>query len=236
MVMLKIPLVSLPLILILILILLLLILILILGVPRYTSPSKLYYDFSPVPGWRFISLDSYDVSLIGASSAENKITAHHLLSENNPNDLNISGSWFNNLPFDKYRWVPYNGGLSSKQIMWLDDVVQKSKKNNEKLIIFSHQPIVAVDKPQSLMWNCEEVKKVISKGNVVAFLAGHDHDGQFDLADGVLHMVPTARIEVAENEQSFGYISVYSNDRIELNWTGTTPTKTRKAWASVHKF
>jgi len=27
-----------------------------IGIPRYTSRSKLYYDYSPCIGWRFISL------------------------------------------------------------------------------------------------------------------------------------------------------------------------------------
>jgi manganese-dependent ADP-ribose/CDP-alcohol diphosphatase len=29
------------------------------------TPEKLYYDFSPYPGFRCLVLDSYDVSLIG---------------------------------------------------------------------------------------------------------------------------------------------------------------------------
>lgn len=199
------------------------------GIPKYTTPNKLYYDFSPMKGWRFISLDSYDVSCIGASSAENKIKAHSLLSENNPNDLEISGSWFDNLPIDKYRYVPYNGGCSTRQLHWLEDVIQKSKKNEERLIIFSHQPIHAVDKPQSLNWNSEEIKSILSKGDVRAFFAGHDHDGQFDTDNKIVHIVPPAPLEVEENQKAFGFISVF-NDKLVINWTGKLPSKTKTPW------
>ena len=74
------------------------------------TPSRIYYHWSPYPGWRFISVDSYDVSLIGSSSIANKNLAEKLLAQNNPNDLKISGTWFKNLPYQKRRWVPYNGG------------------------------------------------------------------------------------------------------------------------------
>lgn len=73
-------------------------------------PSKIYYHWSPHPGWRFICVDSYDVSLIGSSSNSNTQLAQNLLAANNPNDLTISGTWFNNLAFEERRWVPYNGG------------------------------------------------------------------------------------------------------------------------------
>ena len=74
------------------------------------KPSKIYYHWSPFPGWRFISVDSYGVSLIGYSSSENQRLAKELPAKHNPNDLKISGTWFNNLPYNKRRWVPYNGG------------------------------------------------------------------------------------------------------------------------------
>ena len=84
-------------------------------VPKSATPTNndngLYYDFSPYPGFRFVCVDSYDISLLGPSSEENKKIAQDLLAQNNPNDLSISGTWFNNLPREKYRWVPYNGGV-----------------------------------------------------------------------------------------------------------------------------
>jgi manganese-dependent ADP-ribose/CDP-alcohol diphosphatase len=143
------------------------------------SAEKLYYDFSPCKQWRFVSLDSYDISLIGASCEENKEIAAKWLAENNPNDLSVSGGWFTGLPFEKKRWVPYNGGVSMKQLKWLDGVLEKSKQRNEKVVIFCHQPVWSPDKPNSVIWNSEDILKILWKyDNVFMWIAGHDHDGQ----------------------------------------------------------
>jgi predicted MPP superfamily phosphohydrolase len=143
------------------------------------SPSKLYYDWSPYKNWRFISLDCYDISLIGASSESNKKIAEELISSNNPNDLTIGSGWFNGLSYEKRRWVPYNGGVSTEQIKWLKEVLKKSYDLNEKIVIFCHQPVHAPNKPQSLIWNSEEILEIIREyGNVVLWIAGHDHGGQ----------------------------------------------------------
>lgn len=58
------------------------------------TPAKLYYDLSPHPGWRFIFIDSYDISQIGASSEANKLLSDAWLRKNNPNDLTQSGTYF----------------------------------------------------------------------------------------------------------------------------------------------
>ena len=143
------------------------------------SPQKLYYDWAPYEGWRFISLDCYDISLIGSSTLENKKIAEDLLAKNNPNDLTIGSGWFNGLTYNMRRWVPYNGGISKEQIIWLQNVLLKSSELNEKVVIFCHQPVYAPNKPQSLVWNAEEILEVIRKhGNVVMWMAGHDHGGQ----------------------------------------------------------
>jgi hypothetical protein len=105
-------------------------------------------------------MDSYDVSLIGASSENKRELASNLLKQNKPNDLSISGTWFNNLPCEKYRWVPYNGGISHDQLNWLKTVLSISKSRNEKLLTFCHQPVYAPTKPNSLVWNAEEVLSV----------------------------------------------------------------------------
>ena len=157
--------------------------------------------------------------------------AHEILRNNNPNDCTVSGGWFKDLPIDKYKFVPYNGGISNKQLQWLDDVITKSIKNNEKVIVFSHQPIHAPDKQQSLIFNSEEIKSILSKGNVICYFAGHDHDGQFDIDEntGTYHIVPAAPIEVNENDTTYGTVSVY-HDRLKINWVGKKPNKTRIPW------
>lgn len=188
------------------------------------SPGKLYYDWSPFPGWRFVSIDCYDVSIIGASTQENLGLAKQLLKEHNPNDLTISGTWFNNLDFHRKRWVPYNGGVSQTQLNWFRDVLNYTRSNNEKVVVFSHQPIYAPDIPQSVIWNSEDLLGLVHEyGTVCLWLAGHDHDGQYQIDEfGVHHLVPPAPIESLPGEKTFGHIDVYDN-KLVLNWNGRVP-------------
>lgn len=195
------------------------------------SPSKLYYDWSPFAKWRFISLDSYDVSLIGASSESNKKVAQSWIKQHNKNDLGINGGWFDGLPLSKKRWVPYNGGISDEQLEWLQDTLSRSRENEENVVIYCHQPIYSPNKPQSLIWNAEEVLSVIQKSsNVRLWIAGHDHDGQYSIDDsGVHHLVPCAPIECEEGQTAYGHIEVHQ-DKFVLDWTGRKPTNSLLPW------
>jgi len=190
-----------------------------------TSHDKLFYDFTPHPEWRFISLDAYDISLIGASSVEHLEIAKSILKRENPNDVAVSGHWFDNLPRDKYRFVPYNGGIGKVQLAWFKKKLLHAKQLGQRCVIFCHQPIHAPDKPQSLLWNAEEVREIMSDvGNVALWLAGHDHDGQYSVADGIHHLVPPAPIECPVGETAYGSIDVY-RDKLELRWIGREPSR-----------
>lgn len=207
------------------------------------SKEKLYYSFSPVvngaplKGWKFICLDAYDKSLIGASSDLHLQQAKDLLKEMNPNDLTKSGGWFDNLSKENYRYVPYNGGLSDSQLQWFTSELQASEEAGERVVIFCHQPIHAPGKPQSLLWNAEDVKEIIHTHGaraVVCWMAGHDHDGQYSVeklgtsGEIMHHLVPPAPIECSEEEPAaYGHMEVYS-DRLKLQWTGRTPAEKDK--------
>lgn len=194
--------------------------------------SQLYYDWSPCKGWRFVSIDSYDISLMGASSLENKILAHDMIRKNNPNDVSIgSGTWFNGLSREKMRWVPYNGGCSVAQINWFKDILHKSKENNERVIVFCHQPIWSPHKPYSIVWNSEEILQAVhASGNVCLWISGHDHDGSYCCDDaGVHHLIPPAPIECNMGQTAFGNIEVYEDELI-LRWTGKTPRDNEVPW------
>lgn len=195
----------------------------------------LHYDWSPHPGWRFVFLDSYDVSLIGASNPENNQLARDLLAQNNPNNLSLSGTWFNNLPREKKRWVPYNGGIGQKQLDWFSRVLSLSRDNSERVVVFCHQPVYSPERPQSLVWNSEQLLSIVrDSGNVVMWVAGHDHNGCYNRdVSGVHHLVVPAPIECDEGQVAFGSIDIY-NDKLQLKWTGKLPPNaTPEDWPPV---
>jgi manganese-dependent ADP-ribose/CDP-alcohol diphosphatase len=201
------------------------------------SPTRLYYDFSPCEGWRFVMVDSYDVSLIGSSSEANKKQAESLLASKNPNDLSKSGGWFTNLPLQNYRYVPYNGGISLEQLGWFENVVKTSASRGEKMVMFSHQPVYAPAKPQSVIWNAEDILSILRKyGNAVLWMAGHDHDGQYAVDPmGMHHMVPPAPLECEYGQKAFGVMEVH-DDELLMNWTGKLPLEPTDPWPTVMKY
>ena len=92
-------------------------------------------------------------------------------------------------------------------------------------MVFCHQPIHAPDKPQSLVWNAEKLLNLIqSSGNVMIWIAGHDHSGQYSRdKKGIHHLVPPAPLECRPPfEIAYGHVEVYG-DRFKLIWKGKTP-------------
>jgi hypothetical protein len=80
------------------------------------------------------------------------------------------------------------------------------------------------------LWNdCEVLSAIQASGNVVAYIAGHDHDGKY-LVDsaGIHHITPPAPLECAEEEEemaaAYGRIEVGEDAEgkltCALHWTG----------------
>ena len=214
------------------------------------SQGKLYYSFSPRIDdergkmWKFICMDGYDTSLIGASTDEHLKLAQQLLAKKNPNDLSRSGEWFDGLPREDYRFVPYNGGCSPSQLEWLKLELQHALQHQQQVVIFCHQPIHAPTKPQSLLWNAEEVKSIIREYGqecVRMWVAGHDHDGNYAreiLGDSHVlhHLIPPAPIECEKGSTAYGHIEVY-REKMKLCWTGRLPHEKYKIqWPSDLHF
>lgn len=139
----------------------------------------LCYSWSPHPGWRFISIDGYDVSTIGARTKQNKQLAKQLLEIHNSNDLTHGQKWSANLPVYRQRWLPYNGGIGEEQLHWLTSSLENANKNREHVVLFCHQSIFAPNRQNSLIWNAEEVLDILWRyDNIVLWIAGHDHAGK----------------------------------------------------------
>ncbi|EFJ36568.1 hypothetical protein SELMODRAFT_78013 [Selaginella moellendorffii] len=182
--------------------------------------GSFYYDFVPHPGFRFIVLDSYDVSVLGGSSRDHSSLAMALLDAKNPNvDKN---SPLGMAP-EQQRFVAFNGGIGDAQLQWLDRKLREAEDRNERVIIACHIPILRESTyDDTLLWNAEEVLRVIHRYDrcVVASLAGHKHDGGEGVDEkGIHHRVLEAVLECPPGENSFGRVDVYE-DRLELLGTG----------------
>jgi manganese-dependent ADP-ribose/CDP-alcohol diphosphatase len=201
-----------------------------------SGSDGLYYEFSPYHGSRFVVLDSFDICEMRATSEEKRETAVALLRAKNPNIANCSPGWLDGISEEDARYNPANGALSDQQLEWLRDVLQDALNKSEKCFIFSHVPTYRPStQPSTLLWNCEEVLSVLqSYPNVVAYFAGHDHDGGYAVDEaGIHHVVAPAPLECDEGEVAYGRVAVYE-DHMELKWTGKTPLHT--TWPTVMPY
>ena len=106
-------------------------------------------------------------------------------------------------------------------------------------MVFCHMPVFApCSNFNNLLWNYDEVLATMDRfpGTVVAWFAGHDHDGGYAVDDnGVHHVVPSSPLECDPNEVSFGHVDVFSS-HLTMTWTGKTPasgpsdTGTKEPW------
>ncbi|KNA16951.1 hypothetical protein SOVF_084280 [Spinacia oleracea] len=179
-----------------------------------------YYDFSPIPGYRLVVLDGYDISAIGWPEDHPKsMEAMRILKEKNPNSDKNSPVGLEDL---ERRFLMFNGGVGKEQLKWLDHALQNATDKKQKVIICCHLPLdPGASSSEALLWNYNEVMDIIHKYKCVkACFGGHEHKGGYSIdSHGVHHRVLEAALECPPYSDAFGYIDVY-DDRISLVGTG----------------
>ncbi|XP_070783414.1 manganese-dependent ADP-ribose/CDP-alcohol diphosphatase isoform X2 [Enoplosus armatus] len=181
--------------------------------------SDIYaYHFSPFPGFTFVVLDAYDVSLLGREKSSQQYgDAMSLIKQyNNNKDLNLCQGL-------QQRFTMFNGGFSKAQLNWLDSVLASADEKQERVTIASHLPVhpYATD-AICLAWNYDELLAVIqSHSSVVCFMAGHVHEGAYhrDKDTGVHHLTLEGVIETPPDSNAFCTVSVHE-DRMVLKGSG----------------
>ncbi|KAF0898385.1 hypothetical protein E2562_007227 [Oryza meyeriana var. granulata] len=185
-----------------------------------SSSGRAYYDFSPFPGYRFVILDAYDFSAVGwPRDHPVAAAARRFLEERNPNPDKNSPS---GLAGVDRRFVMFNGAVGDAQLRWLDAVLREAARRRETVVVCSHLPLhPGAASPSGLMWNYEEVMRVVHRhGCVAACLAGHDHKGGYGVDDGrVHHRTLEAALECPPGTDAFGRVDVYP-DRMVLVGAG----------------
>ncbi|KAL2515229.1 Manganese-dependent ADP-ribose/CDP-alcohol diphosphatase [Forsythia ovata] len=178
-----------------------------------------YYDFSPIPEYRFVVLDGYDISAIGWPKDHKKtLKALNFLRERNPNSDKNSP---NGLVGLEIRFLMFNGAVGKEQIEWLDNVLQDATNSNQKVVVCCHLPLdPGASSKEALLWNYDEVMDVIHRYNCVKVcLAGHDHKGGHSVdSHCVHHRVLEAALECPPGTDAFGWVNLF-DDRLLLSGT-----------------
>ncbi|XP_040032884.2 manganese-dependent ADP-ribose/CDP-alcohol diphosphatase [Gasterosteus aculeatus] len=174
------------------------------------------YHFSPFPGFRFVVLDAYDVSLLGRETSSDQYSdAMAVIKQHNNNeDLNCPPVFVGQLQ----RFTMFNGGFGKQQLDWLESVLSTADDKQERVTIVSHLPVHPWSTADiCLAWNFDELLAIIRcHGSVVCFMAGHDHDGGYyqDEGTGVHHVTFPGVIETPPDSDAFGTVSVYKDQMV----------------------
>lgn len=173
-------------------------------------PSE-YYSFKK-QNWIFIMLNTNEVSAYAHVAGTEK---EQELAEMLEYIRQTGGK-------QAYRW---NGGVSKKQMKWLDDLLAESERNNNCALIFTHHPLYPQSEFAAL--NSEEILNTISKYSCVkAVFSGHHHAGAFGCYKGIPMITHEGMIET-EKQNAYSIVEI-TQDSIRVKGHGRVPSRTFK--------
>ena len=174
--------------------------------------NKSYYA-ETVGDWHFIYLDGTDVSTYRyANNSAEMASAKEMLEKMKQEKRNNARPW--------------NGGLGADQLTWFSAELDKAKAANKRVIVFNHYPVFPLNDGHNL-WNNREVVGLIAKHpNVIAYMNGHNHRGNYAVNKGC-HYVNLKGMVETKDKSAYGVVRCYT-DRIEIDGYETEPDRTCK--------
>lgn len=127
-------------------------------------------------------MDYYEYSILGYEETHpTYLNALEFLRTHNKNsDLNsVEG-----MRGHAQRFSAFNGSLMPHQLKWLRQELDKCQSTRTYALVCGHLPVHAqAADVRCLAWNSKEVLETLwlFEGTVIAYLAGHDHEGEFFL-------------------------------------------------------
>jgi len=170
-------------------------------VPEKLGLSEMYYSFSK-NNWLFIFLDGTDISGFSPDKKKRekaKKIASRLEKEGKPN------------------YHPWNAAIGAKQLCWFKKQLKKAEKQNQKVAVFCHYPLLPFE--SHALWNYNEVLAVMKKFNVVKlWMNGHNHAGNYDFQNNI-HFVTLKGMVETETENAFAEV-LFTDEIIEIKGFG----------------
>ncbi len=174
---------------------------------------------------RALVLDTYDLCLLDRcpESSQKRHRAHEILSANNHNYPQNENSP-EGLEGLSRRFVAFNGGIDEPQLEWLQHSLQLARDNDEKVIVFSHQPIHPGSSwPTCLVWNYDEVLDILRsyKDVIIASFSGHAHKGGYirDEESGIHFRSVEAVLESSPPIRTYAIVDVFE-DKLVIRGEG----------------
>lgn len=179
------------------------------SVPKRLGMEANYYSFTR-GNFCFAMLDTNDVSLYAAT-------------ENSPELLAAQTALREFAATGAINAQPWNGAVGPKQMGWLEETCRKAAEARQKVIIFAHHPVFPGGVNHNA-WNSEALMKLVQRNtNVVAWINGHNHAGNFGIRGGVPYLTLKGMVETKDTN-SFAVASVHE-DRIVIAGSGREPSR-----------
>jgi 3',5'-cyclic AMP phosphodiesterase CpdA len=162
-----------------------------------------YYDFTHA-GYRFVLLDGNDVSL-------------HAWPEGHPRRQEAK-AWLKRLnaagAANAQRW---NAAIGDEQLAWLRDRLDSARAAGEKTFVLNHYPVFPRNDHNS--WDSEVIVELLSGyDNVLAYLCGHNHNGNFGATGGTYFVNFRGMVDTPDTN-AYAMVAVYS-DRLDITGFG----------------
>lgn len=191
--------------------------------PSVFETPTLYYKFCPAPNLKFISLDCFDISVLGYdTNHQNYKEAAKILESMHGH--NVFKDWDCDGPLEglDVRFQQMNGAIGKNQLTWLEKELTESDELGQKVIVFGHVSLSPDSTDWScLLWNYDEVINIFHQHScVVTYFSGHSHSNGYAIdSHGISYIVFTGIIETPPDSSAFATISIYA-DRLEISGHG----------------
>ncbi|KAH9258679.1 hypothetical protein BASA81_003181 [Batrachochytrium salamandrivorans] len=177
---------------------------------KHGLPSYRAVDVAEDSKFRWIFLDSYDVSVLGVETSPEYKQALTVLLGNHPRDFRKDKDWLRDRYSLQRRFVPYNGQVSQTQLDWLRKELEQCIINQQFALVCTHVLV----KPGSgaascLLWNYDQVLLLLQEfacskhqgqSGVVSVFSGHDHRGGFAIdSSGIAYITLTSPLEASHS-------------------------------------
>lgn len=163
-------------------------------IPSDYQSQKGYYAFIH-HNFRFIFLNGNEISLYGTSAKSTRKKASALLDS-----LRAKGA---------PNAMEWNGGISSRQMLWFEKQLNEAELNNEKVLIFCHFPVFP-ENAHNLLNDSEVLELLRKHKNIIAWINGHNHAGNYGNTNSI-HFVTLKGMVETKDKNSYARIDVYRN-------------------------
>jgi manganese-dependent ADP-ribose/CDP-alcohol diphosphatase len=175
--------------------------------PKRLGMEQRYYSVTQ-NGFCLVMLDTNDVSVYAQAAAAKETTeAMRVL-----NAFARSGV---------AHAQPWNGAVGLAQMKWFEDTCKKAAEAKQKVIAFAHHPIYPFPHNHNA-WNSDALLQLISRNrNVVAWINGHNHQGNFAVVDDVPFFTLKGMVETPDTN-AYATARILP-DRIVISGKGREP-------------